>query len=225
MLERTFNQSGWLYRFLNRLWDILILNFLFLLTSIPLVTIGASLAALYSVTLRAVKGEDGYIARSYLKEWKENLKKATIIWIFYAAAGVILATDIFVIGRNSGDMGKLLVFAGGIAGVIWVLMGIYLLPLQARFENSVSNTVINSLIIAIKFLPNTLELTGIFAMVPLLGIMVAIFIPSLFSWYCSLMFFVGFGGSAYFSSFIYRKVFDRLSAEDSVKPQFEQNAQ
>lgn len=210
MIERVFNQNGWLYRFLNRLWDILVLNVLFMVTSIPLITIGTSISALFSVTLKAVKCEESYIVRSYFSAWKENLKKSTIMWFFYTAAGIILAIDIFIIGANSGTTGKIFAFFGGIVAIAWILIGVYLLPLQARFENTITNTVFNSLLVAIKFIPNTLMIIGIFAMFPLLGIVMAIFIPSAFSWYCSLLFFIGFAGSAYLSSFIYRKVFDSL---------------
>ena len=213
MFDKAFRQEGWIYSFLNRLWDILVLDFLFLITSIPLFTIGASLTALYSVTLKAVKKEESYIVKSYFRAWRENFKKSTIIWLFYAAAGIILAIDIFVIGVNAGSMGKVLVFLGGIAMIIWLFMGTYLLPLQARFENTLGNTVINSLLISVKFLPNTLQILGILAMVPLLGVAIAILLPSVFSWYCSLLFFVGIPGIAYVSSFIYRSVFDRVSAE------------
>ena len=66
-MGRLFDTDNIVWRFLGRVADLVILNFLFLLCSIPIVTIGASWTALYSVTLKAVKNEESYIAKGFLK--------------------------------------------------------------------------------------------------------------------------------------------------------------
>lgn len=60
-----FNMDSPVMRFLSRLCDLMILNILCLICCIPIVTIGASITALYSVTLKMVKGEDSYIAKGF----------------------------------------------------------------------------------------------------------------------------------------------------------------
>lgn len=217
MIEKAFNQSGWFYRFLSRLWDLLVLNFLFLLTSIPIITIGASASALYSVTLKAVRNEESYLVRSYLSAFKENAGKATLLWCVWVAAGIILGVDIFVLGKAS-DFGNILILGGWVCAIVWMLSGLYLLPLQARFENSPVRTFLNSLAVAVHFLPCTVQLIGIFAAIPMIGIALAFLAPSLVSWYCSLFFFVGFGGTAYIVSFLYRRLFDRLEEKVTKGP-------
>ena len=47
---KFFNYDSPIMQFLTRLTDLFILNFLFLICSIPIITIGASATALYSVT-------------------------------------------------------------------------------------------------------------------------------------------------------------------------------
>ncbi|MDO4273634.1 MAG: DUF624 domain-containing protein [Eubacteriales bacterium] len=214
MLERWFGERGWLYRFLDRLWDLLVLNLLFVLTSIPIVTIGASFSALYSVTLKAVKGEESYIVRSYLTAWKENLKKGTLLWLLVAGVAVTLGIDIFVLGKDSEVLGSILVFAGGLFSIMWILTGIYVFPLQAWFENSVPYTILNSFVIAVKYFPSTIQAAGILTAGPILAVLLGIFFPSLFGWFCSLFLFVGFSGTAYVSSFVFRRTFSQLIPEN-----------
>lgn len=213
-MDRFFNQDSPLSRFLNRLGDLILLNVLFILTSLPLVTIGASLAALYSVTLKGVRKEDSYIVHSYFAAFKENFGKATILWLLLVAVWLVLGIDVFVIAKESSP----LVFMGGVFGVIWLLITIYAFALQARFENSVQNTILNSLVAGVKFLPYTIQILGILAMAPVLAALLAVFSPTLLGWFCSLFVFVGFSGIAWCSSFLYRKVFDKLQ-------EFEQSAQ
>ena len=47
----------------SRIFELLLLNLLFVLTSLPLVTVGASMTALFSVNLKLVKNEESYIAK------------------------------------------------------------------------------------------------------------------------------------------------------------------
>ena len=128
-MERFFNQEGWLYRFLNRLWDLIVLNVLFILTCIPIITIGASICALYTVTMKGVRKEDSYIASSYFKAFKENFKKGTLIWLLLLAVWSVLLVDIFLVGKDN----SVLVAMGGAYGIFWLLITLYVFQLQARF--------------------------------------------------------------------------------------------
>ena len=52
MMERIFNQDNPVMRFLGRAFDMMLLNFLFLICSLPVFTIGASLSALHYCCLK-----------------------------------------------------------------------------------------------------------------------------------------------------------------------------
>ena len=138
-MERFLGQEGWLFRFLDRLWDLIVLNVLFIITCIPLFTVGAAISALYTVTMKGVRKEDSYIVRSYLSAFKENFKKSTILWLLMIAVWGVLLIDIFVIGKNNSA----LITMGGCFGVFWLLITLFAFQLQARFENSIQNTLLN----------------------------------------------------------------------------------
>ena len=67
MMNRIFDMDNPLWRFLGKLADLMILNILFLLCSIPIFTIGASLTGVYYVCLKIKEQEEGYIVRNFFK--------------------------------------------------------------------------------------------------------------------------------------------------------------
>ena len=74
MLQGLFNYDNPVWRFIGKLGDLIILNILWMITSIPIVTIGASTTALYYVTLKLVRDEDGYTIKSFFKSFRDNFK-------------------------------------------------------------------------------------------------------------------------------------------------------
>ena len=77
-----FNTESPIFQFLGTMADHVLLNFLFLITCIPLVTIGAASSALYTITLRDAREEHGYLIGPYFNAFRENLKKA-LLYFFY----------------------------------------------------------------------------------------------------------------------------------------------
>lgn len=67
---KKFGIDNPFFDFMGRVGDILILNILFVITCIPVVTIGTSLCAMYRVTLRMARKESNYVAREYFHAWR-----------------------------------------------------------------------------------------------------------------------------------------------------------
>ena len=72
---------------MSRIFDMMCLNVLWLVCSLPIFTIGASTTAMYTVMLKVVKNEEGYIVKGFFKAFKENFKKSTIIWLILLVIG------------------------------------------------------------------------------------------------------------------------------------------
>ena len=68
-------------KFMNRLRDMIKLNFLWILCSLPIITMGAATTAAFTITLKMVEEEEGYIARPFFREFKNNLVKGSVIGI------------------------------------------------------------------------------------------------------------------------------------------------
>ena len=78
-MNRIFNMDNKFFVFMGRVADLIILNLVCLVCCIPIITIGASLTALYYVTLKMVRNEESYIIKSFFKSFRENFKQSTII--------------------------------------------------------------------------------------------------------------------------------------------------
>lgn len=143
-------------RGIGRIADFVVLNVLWVICSIPVITIGASTTALYAVMLKLVKNEEGYIARGFLKAFKENFRQSTLIWLVFFIVGIVYVIDFaslkLMSDRIAGMMQILFLFMGALIAA----MSVYAFSLQARFENTVKNTLKNALILVFAKLPYTI---------------------------------------------------------------------
>ena len=80
---------------MGRVFDLMMLNIIFLIMCIPIVTIGANFTAMYYVTLKMIKNEETYIFRTYWKSFRENFKQATAIWLILLAVLIVLILAFF----------------------------------------------------------------------------------------------------------------------------------
>ena len=101
MSAGVFAQDSSLMRFLTRIADLMILNLLFLVTSLPLVTIGAALTALNFTAMRIATGTDGPIVGDYLRSFRRNLRQASILWLLVVVVGAALAAWYAVVTQSS----------------------------------------------------------------------------------------------------------------------------
>ena len=96
-MQRFFSMDNGLFRALNRISDLMILNLIFILCCIPVVTIGPALTGLYYVALKIASNEEGYIVRGFFKSFKQNFRQGLIIWLILLAAGCVFGVDIFIL--------------------------------------------------------------------------------------------------------------------------------
>lgn len=211
-MKSLFSPDNRFMQALSKIWDIMVLNVLFVICSLPVFTIGASLTALYSVTLKMARNEEGYIAAAFLKSWKENFKISTAAWLGLAAVGAAVLLDFRLIPELFPESAF---FLRGILVTVLVLYLSVLLvifPYIARFDNGLRDTVKNAFLIGVLNLPRLAVSAAVYALPVLLTAVCGIqyMIPG---W---LLFF--FSAAARASSVVYRKIFDQYeTAENTVK--------
>lgn len=149
-----FSVDGPLYKFMSRLTDMFKLNMMWLLCSIPIVTMGAATTAAYTITLKMIDDEEGYIAEPFWREFKANLKKGSIIGIILEVALYAVYLD-FQLFQAASKYNTMFLIVGVVAAFLLFMHMIYAFPLLARYENTIINTLRNSYSIAAKFLGRT----------------------------------------------------------------------
>ena len=192
-------------RFLGRVGDILLLNIVFVVTSIPVITIGTALSALYTVAMKLVRGEDPAIIKEYLKAYKRNFKPATICWLFMAVIGVLLFVDFRLVAVFSGTAYTVMRLLLAMILGIWLLTFLYLFPYIARFENTILNSMKNALFLSVAHIPSTLMMLGV-----AIGLLIiTLFTSKTFVIGTILWTFFGFAILSYVQSFLLCRIFTK----------------
>lgn len=179
MFRKFLNPDNALMITMTQITDCIFLSIFWLLGCIPVVTMGASFAALYDATYRAFrKGEKhswGRFWQVYKSNWKASLAPSLVFLI-----GVRVLTKGLVRLWNAAVAGQLswMVFSGG-AFVGVLILGILSLmfPILSRFENSFSGLQKNTVFLAMANLPWTLALGILNAAA---GLLCAVYVIPLF---------------------------------------------
>lgn len=195
-MSEIFTTDNMAIRILNRIGDILILHFLWLLCSLPIVTIGASTTALYYTAMKAVKYEDGYVARRFFKSFKENFRQSTIIWLIMLFAGFLCG---WYLSYSIETHNSVLTMFSTILTCVYTFILIYVFPLQSKFDNKITVTIRNAFLLSVKNFPWTLLM------------IVALGLIGLFSYFYTIVLFIvvicGAGVYGYLTAFIFNRVF------------------
>jgi len=152
-----FSVDGGLYKFMQTLVNVFKLNILWLIFSLPIVTMGAATIAVYDVTMKMVDDEEGYVARQFWKSFKSNLRRGIPMGLLLLFCVYIVWLD-FSLFNQIPEHPIILCIMGIIAAYVFTLAFVYAFPLQARYENTVFRTLQNSINISMKYFVRTLFL-------------------------------------------------------------------
>lgn len=151
-----FNQNSGFVKFVNRAIDLIWLNILWLVFSLPVITIGASTCAAYYVALKMVDEEEGYIAKTFIKGFKDNFKQGTIAWIVDGPLiyGLYLLWQMII----KGDFNFIVILGVILLTAVVTVATIYVYPLIARYKNTLINIVKNAFGVAVLYFGKTIFL-------------------------------------------------------------------
>lgn len=194
---------------LGRLGDLMLLNLLFLLCCLPVFTIGASISAMCTVTLRYREGNEGYTVRGFFEAFRKNFKQATAIWILLLGILIVMLVDLFTIRSMTGPVGTYFRIILVMLAVLWLILIHYVFFIQAKFENTVWKTIANAMILAIVNFPRTIWMLALFgAMLFLLFFNVGTFVAGLL-----ILGLVGFALLNWIDAFFVWPVIQRVMKE------------
>jgi uncharacterized membrane protein YesL len=202
-----FRIDGPLFRFLEKVANLIILNILLIICSIPIITIGPALTATYYVNLKMVRGEERGIIKDFFHSFRMNFKQALPIGIVFVLLAVLLTVDIYALTylvTIPSDIAQFLIVVVSLIGLLVLIIGIYLFAILAQFDNKTSMLIKWCIIIAIRHLPITLISLVLVA----LPFMILYFLPGIFfQSILPIMLLLGFSGIGYLQSYFYVRVF------------------
>lgn len=203
---RVFDLDGPLMSILNKIADMMILNILALICCLPIFTAGAAFTALHYVALKIVRNEEGYIAKSFFKAFKENFKQATIIWMVLLVAILLLVADFWLIKEFNLELGYWFKVILGAVFVLVIFTATFVFAALARFSNTTLQTVKNAFAMSVLQFPKTILMIILY----LIPIVAGAF------FYQAIPFVLMFGISVpvWLSAMLYNKFFQGL--EDKI---------
>ncbi len=155
-MRGLFAIDGNIYKYMLKLYEVMVLNLLFIIASLPIVTIGAALTALYDVTLRMQVGTEKEMTGSFVKSFKKNGMQATKIWLTFLSFIAIACLVTSLVNGHPVVLFPLLCLTVLLVGSLP-----YTFSLVATFENKTGIMIRNGLMLAIQHVPHMLIMLSV----------------------------------------------------------------
>lgn len=213
-MEKYFNPNNPVQRILGRFFDLICLNAVFILTSLPVFTIGAALTALYSQTLKIVRKEDTYLIKGYFREFRRNFSRSTLLWLPGLSLFIFFSVDLYIIYKVIDPVFRILQYP------IWLMVFavaavlLYAFPLTARYCETYGQTIRNAVQLAL----GNLFLSIFFVIVLFLPVDLAVHNGVAAVFLFSIFLFAGASSVACLFSFFLNRVFEKVSGSNGTKP-------
>lgn len=215
MTTGVFAQDSALMRILTRIADLMILNLLFLATSLPVVTLGASLTALNFTAMRIATDTDRSIVGDYVRSFRQNLRQGTILGLLLALGGGALAAWYLIV--TTAALPSLAVIAllavWYLLAFMFVMTASYVFPYLARFEGGVGEVLRNARLMSIRH-PLAPLITIVLSA---LAVVITIHYPQA-TGYGLLWLMIGFAGIALLGGALFARVFEKYAPTASPSP-------
>lgn len=191
-MKLFFNPESRMYKFCGRLVDLFFLNVLFLVASLPIITIGASWTAMATVALKIVKEENSSIFQEFWQSFKDNFLRGCGLTAVVLIEGGLLFLTVNAIGILQGVSTIIGLLGLTLLVILITFHWLYLFPYTARYNDSFFHALYVSLQIALLNLKKSFLMLG--------GVIAFFLLMSLGSVWFALttlvLLFVGFAAAA-----------------------------
>ena len=196
-------------RGLSTVADVMILNLLFIATSLPLVTLGASLTALNFTAIRIATGKCHNVSADYFRSFRKNFWQATVVALVIVFLAAVMAAWYVVVPTLAlGAVVELIVLAVWyVLAFNFAMMVLFVFPYLASFEGSTREVLGNARKLSWKH-----PLTALCAFTLIvLSVGVTAFYPQA-TGYGLFWLAIGFGAIATINGVLFARVFNTYIA-------------
>lgn len=154
-MKLIFGSSSPLMIGIKKLFDMVALDLLWIITSIPLMTIGMTTAAFYDTVYKDIWHDRGMVITDYFSACRQNFKQAFPIGVALVLLAAFMGIDIWLL-RSMLENGLAVGYVWILIAIFLVLLGIYFVWLMAgiaRFKATLKQLMINSLALLLTHIP------------------------------------------------------------------------
>lgn len=210
-MEHIFNTDGKFFSAFSRLADLILLNALFILACIPVITTGAALCALYQTTLKMAGGRESYIHRDFFQNLKQGLHpNGTAGLLSIGCICLCLVNIISLPTLYKGAVGMTLLCLQLLFLLFLYLFLLYISILPKAYRRTLKNAARNAFYLALKYLPSSL----ICLCISLLPAGCVFLFTARINWIVSFLLTAGFSSIAFIHSFLLLKILKKEKIED-----------
>lgn len=156
-MKEFFELNSPASKLLTNVCNLILVNLIFMITCLPIVTIGASLCGLYKVLFKIINKEPEIsVFKVYLTEFKRCFLRATALWIPMIAICLFFALELYWILNGLEGTSQWMMVPILLVAVLMFCIAIYYFPLLAVFDNTTKETFRNSILLGIGNLPTTI---------------------------------------------------------------------
>ena len=212
-MERNNKLKDSLLGFFHDLFDLIVINWLWLLCCLPIITIGPATCAMYRVTLRLARGEPVSPVKEFLAALKGNFKAGLVLGLICGLVLAAAAGDAWFATLNEGWVQTLYLVIAIIIGVVGMILVTYTFALQAMFDSPVKIQLLNAFKLAAVAPGKTIQIW----LILLIPVIAALVLPPVALQMLGFLYLVtGISGPAYGASRILRNIFDRVNGAPVV---------
>ena len=212
-----FNANSGLMKILEKIANVMLLNWIMLICCIPIVTIGPAITAVYWVTLKMVRDEEGGLVQDFFHSFRVNLKQGMVVGLILTAAGVLLGLEIYwmmQISQEGALFDKLVFFLLVFAAAVVMMTANYVWPLLAKFNNSTRQLFRTARALAVRHIMATIVM-GVISATPVIMLMAT---PASMTLAAIFYLFLGTPAIAYLQSIFLDKIFAQyMPAEEDAE--------
>lgn len=158
-MKKIFDMNNPVFRFMGQIFDIIHLNFVWMLMSLPVITMGAASVAMHHVNHRLVTGQEVSVTKSFFSYFLKHWKQATLLSASIDIPVLVLMCDIVYLSCKESLAEffavQLLIMLLGAMLFLALSIKAYVPILHVLFENTIRNYIKNSLLLALHNLPKT----------------------------------------------------------------------
>lgn len=157
MFRNLFNPDSGLMITMSRITDVIFLSLFWLVCCIPVVTAGASFAALYDASYRAFRENEKNTWKRFFSTFRDNWKSGILPTILFLLAGAGLMKAVIALWNLAVEGSLSWMMFSALAFVAMVILGVLsvMFPMLSRFENSFAALVKNTVFLSLANLPRT----------------------------------------------------------------------
>lgn len=203
---------------ISRAADYVILNLLYILFCIPVITAGAAMTAKYYVAMKIVRGEEPSVFKSFWKSFRENFRQSTLIWLGAILLVAFLVWDGIVIMRmQTSSVNDAFKIAFIVLCVILLMSLHAVFALLARFHVTIGGAIHNAILFSLSHVPQMLLLLVLEVLTYYVG-------WHYMEWFI-LIWVIGTGITVYYGASMYAKNFAKVEERKSENEQKEKEGE